>query len=701
MLILGFAVGVALLACAVGLVVLVRSPRHPAHLTFALGMSTLAAETVVAALALPEVSEWGTLEWMRLRLIVAALIPAPWVAFSRLYSRGDHALARQRWQVAWWALAILPVVGALVFQHDLVVATTPPDAPTPLARLGLAGLAVELFLLLGSVAVLTQVERTFRESVGVMRWRIKYLSLGVVALFGFRLYATSQALLFATPGEVIGRTGTVALLVACALMSVGLTRNRIFNVDVYPSQALVYRSVAVLLTGSYLVIVGVLSQVIGSLGNPGGLPLRAFLILVALAGLAALLLSERTRLQLRQFISRHLRRPTHDYREVWRTFTARTSSLVEPAAYCRAVTHWVSDTFQTLSASVWLLEESGDRLRLGGSTVLSDEAAREIELSGDELRTALAALTRLHGPVVIDATGHPWAEALARLHPGVFPHGGRRVGLPLDAGGRFLGLITLGDRVGGQPFTTEDLDLLKCVSDQVAAGLLGLRLSGQLVRAKEMEAFQTMSAFFVHDLKNTASTLSLTLQNLHEHFGNPDFREDALRAVQKSVQHLNGVIARLARLRQGLRVELASTQLGSVVATALDTLGPLPSIRLIREVTDLPPVMLDEEEFTKVIVNLVLNARDATGPGGEIRVRTAPEGVWAVVTVADNGVGMTPEFVRDSLFRPFQTTKNTGLGIGMFHSKMIVEAHRGRIEVESSFGEGTSFRVLIPFANGA
>ncbi|MGZ5025457.1 MAG: ATP-binding protein, partial [Chthoniobacterales bacterium] len=83
-------------------------------------------------------------------------------------------------------------------------------------------------------------------------------------------------------------------------------------------------------------------------------------------------------------------------------------------------------------------------------------------------------------------------------------------------------------------------------------------------------------------------------------------------------------------------------------------------------------------------------------PKGRVSVRTGTLNGWAVVTVADNGCGMSPAFLRDSLFRPFKTTKKNGLGIGMFQSKMIVEAHGGNIQVESETGAGTTFRVLLP-----
>src|SRR5207247_7003244 len=107
-------------------------------------------------------------------------------------------------------------------------------------------------------------------------------------------------------------------------------------------------------------------------------------------------------------------------------------------------------------------------------------------------------------------------------------------------------------------------------------------------------------------------------------------------------------------------------------------------------------IQADPEQLQKVVTNLLLNAREALNGDGEIRVQTAQENGWVTLSVTDNGCGMSEEFMHRSLFRPFQTTKKSGLGIGMFHSKAIVEAHQGRIEVESSVGQGATFRVLLP-----
>ena len=107
---------------------------------------------------------------------------------------------------------------------------------------------------------------------------------------------------------------------------------------------------------------------------------------------------------------------------------------------------------------------------------------------------------------------------------------------------------------------------------------------------------------------------------------------------------------------------------------------------------------MDPAQIQKVLTNLLLNARESLGDGGRIRVQTGVRNGWAALEVVDNGCGMSPEFINHRLFRPFETTKKRGIGIGMFHCKMIIEAHRGRIEVESEPGHGSAFRVLLPLA---
>jgi putative PEP-CTERM system histidine kinase len=259
-----------------------------------------------------------------------------------------------------------------------------------------------------------------------------------------------------------------------------------------------------------------------------------------------------------------------------------------------------------------------------------------------------------------------------------------------------VGALVLADRVNGADYTVEELELLQCIADQMTSVLLNLRLANEVARARELEAFRTMSAFFVHDLKNAAASLNLMLKNLPVHFDDPAFREDALRGVGNTARRIDEMIARLSALRQRPDVKPVEADLNELVSEAVERLDGMPDVELTKELQPLPGILADREQIQSVVTNLLLNARDAVGPGGRIQVRTDQRGGRVVLSVADNGCGMSPAFLKDSLFLPFQSTKTKGLGIGMFQSRMIVEAHGGSIQVESETGKGTTVRVSLP-----
>jgi signal transduction histidine kinase len=184
------------------------------------------------------------------------------------------------------------------------------------------------------------------------------------------------------------------------------------------------------------------------------------------------------------------------------------------------------------------------------------------------------------------------------------------------------------------------------------------------------------------------------------HFDDPEFRKDALRGIGNTAQRIDGMIARLSELRQRPDAVRDVTDLNQVVTTSLASVSSAPGVEVVSELEPVPPILGDREQLQSVVTNLILNARDAVGAGGRIHVRTGHRGGRVVVSVVDNGCGMSPAFVRDSLFRPFQSTKKKGLGIGLFQSRAIVLAHGGGVHVESEVGKGTSFHASFPVNAG-
>jgi signal transduction histidine kinase len=183
------------------------------------------------------------------------------------------------------------------------------------------------------------------------------------------------------------------------------------------------------------------------------------------------------------------------------------------------------------------------------------------------------------------------------------------------------------------------------------------------------------------------------LQNLPKHFDKPAFREDALSALRHCVDRIDNQVAQLSLLRRGLELNPQPADLNALVQRALEPLEQLAGEQFTRVLQPLPELPLDGAQTVSVITNLMMNALDAAGPTGRVELATAQRNGTIELTVSDTGCGMSPEFMRDSLFRPFRTTKKHGTGLGLYQCKQIVEAQGGRIHVQSELGKGTVVRV--------
>jgi putative PEP-CTERM system histidine kinase len=281
-------------------------------------------------------------------------------------------------------------------------------------------------------------------------------------------------------------------------------------------------------------------------------------------------------------------------------------------------------------------------------------------------------LAKLARPIELETSKETWLKPLKDIHAGRFRSGGNRICVPLLAGEQRVGVILLADRVNGVDYSGEEIDLLKCIGDQVAVSLLNIRLGKEMMVSKELEAFQSLSAFFVHDLKNSASTLSLMLQNLPVHFQDPAFRADALRGIGATVERINYLIGRLSAFPPHLELEVSEVDVNELVNEVLKEWNGAATPQVVTALQKLEKIPGDREKLQSVVTNLLFNAREAVNGDGRISVATMQRGDMVVLAVSDNGCGMSSQFLQRSLFRPFATTKKKGLGIGMFQSKRII-----------------------------
>jgi putative PEP-CTERM system histidine kinase len=713
----------AILSILLGVASVLRKKPSAATWCFFAGMAILGIVSLFTGLSLRATELPEVLRWLTLALIAKSFAPAAWLGFSLTYSRGDYRESLARWRIPLAIVALLPIGLSLAFRGELLqVVPAGPAGELLLLRSGVVGTALNVILLVAFVLILMNLEQTFRSAVGTMRWRIKYVILGLAVIFGAHLYVGSQAILFSAYDMALSGVESSGLLIGCLFLALAYARTGFAEIDVYPSRAVLRSSLTVLIVGGYLFIVGVLAQVVRRFGGAERFQFQVFVVLLGMAGLAVLLLSDRLRQRIHGFVGRHFRKAQHDSVRIWTEFSRRLANVKDQAGLCAASARLVSETFDVLSVTVWLLDDQKEQFVVGASTARQPGGNAAGNPPASASSAVPAGLRAKSSPFDLEEVNEPWAEELRQLNSTTFPNGGHRWCVPLRTGEESVGALLLADRVNGAAYSVEELELLQCIADQMTSVLFNLRLASEVARARELEAFRTMSAFFVHDLKNAAASLNLMLKNLPVHFDDPAFREDALRGVGNTARRIDDMIARLSALRERPDFKPVEADLNALVSEAVDRLEGMPQVELTKELQPLPRILADREQIQSVVTNLLLNARDAVSgeragggasrtvcgerveggasrtveSGGHIQVRTDHRGGRVVLSVADDGCGMSPAFLKESLFRPFQSTKKKGLGIGMFQSRMVVEAHGGTIQVESEAGKGTTVRVSLP-----
>jgi putative PEP-CTERM system histidine kinase len=279
-----------------------------------------------------------------------------------------------------------------------------------------------------------------------------------------------------------------------------------------------------------------------------------------------------------------------------------------------------------------------------------------------------------------------WLDALPRAW----------VILPLMQGDVLVAFIILMRSPTRGALNWEDSDLLKTVGRQAASYLVLWQATDALSESRQFEAFNRLSAFVVHDLKNLIAQLDLVVDNARRHLHKPGFMEDALQTVGSASAKMHRLLGQLrtGRAERGTTRSVNLNDVLEAVVSARSQASPAPVLEACSEALR---VNADRDRLAAVIEHLVQNAQEATPADGHVTVRMRGNGKWALVEVEDDGAGMDAEFIAERLFKPFDTTKgNAGMGVGVYESREFVHALGGEISVESAPRHGTLFRVKLP-----
>jgi putative PEP-CTERM system histidine kinase len=562
-----------------------------------------------------------------------------------------------------------------------VVGAPPPGADTgtrwsPLSFAPLIAVAIFGLVL---------VEQIYRRTEPSARWNMRPLALAFAGIFVFDLLLYADAELFRFVDVHLWAARGMAHAFAIPLLALAAVRNPDWSFGIALSRGLLARSTALAAAAAYLLVIAGLGYFVRAFGGSWGNALATLLIFGAGLVLALVTLSETFRAKVRVLVAKNFLAYRYDYREEWLKFTRTLSEREADQSLTDACVRALATLVESPGGSLWLRDAAGayqQRSHLNAPAI-----------AGSEM-TELAAFLRRTGWVidVADARRHPDKYEGLTL-PACLERFPAWLIVPLPTDEELTGFVVLLTPRVRVDVNWEVLDLLRTAGRQAASYLAHMQATDALLEARKFEAFNRMSAFVVHDLKNLVAQLQLMLRNAERHRANPEFQRDMLGTVGHAVERMNQMMRQLrsgeAPVENPRAVDLAA------IARRVQTLRAGDHCAVQIDARDGIVAIGHEERLERVIGHLVQNALDAAGEQGRVAVRVRREGDEAVVEVSDNGSGMSADFLRERLFKPFETTKSAGMGIGAYESDQYIRSIGGSITVQSVIGQGTTVRVAI------
>jgi putative PEP-CTERM system histidine kinase len=546
-----------------------------------------------------------------------------------------------------------------------------------------------------ALLVLVLLEQIYRNANASGRYGFKFLAIGLGGVFAYDLFMYSQAqLMQGVSQDLWSARGWISALLVPAI-AISARRSPAWSLDVFISRQAVVFSTAITAVGLYLLAMAIGGYYVRLGGGRWGAAANAIFFVGALAVLAAIIASGTVRRKLRVFVAKHFYRNKYDYRVEWLRFV-QTLSSVDGADIRETGLKAMAQVFESPGAFLYMRGHSG---RQFVPTASWPTSLNELpELGPIPLDHELVQLIARKQWIVDlqEYAAEPVAYQNISLPEWMKPLRTIRVIAPLLQQRELVGLVLL--LAPRPPFnlTFEDRDLLKTLGRHVATIIAQHDADRRLAESRQFEAYHRLTAFMMHDLKNSVAQLQLIVSNADRHKHKPEFVEDAISTIANATQ-------RISRLMEQLRDQdggktLQACNLTALILEVVSRCGdrqPVPV--LVESPASTATIRADFERLANALEHVIRNAQEASSRSDQISVRWSESDGMAEIVVTDTGAGMTPEFIRTRLFKPFDSTKGSkGMGIGAYQVREYVRSLDGEVEVQSSPGSGTAFHIRLP-----
>ncbi|HET7281193.1 MAG TPA: XrtA/PEP-CTERM system histidine kinase PrsK [Sphingomicrobium sp.] len=562
---------------------------------------------------------------------------------------------------------------------------------SPSATIAATGLVLRITTAAGALVL---VHNVYGQAAPASRSNIRFAMLGLALIWIYDLNLYTSLYLGSSGGRRLLEWRGLAVALAAPLFALGTRGEGAWRVRL--SRAATFQSLSLLAICAYFALMAILATALRGTGVDWSAGLMVGALAVMTVGAMVLIPSARARGWVKLKLAKHLFEHRYDYRTEWLRFT-ETLGRAGPDAppLSERIVKAFADIVDA-PGGMLLVGDDGGRLVVASANDWPGDGPPPDTF--EDSRHFWAEL-ETHGSVIeFEAVRGGWAKAEMKaltMPQWLVDEHAAWAGIPLLHQGRLVGLVVLAAPDYRRQLDWEDFDLLRTAGHQAASSLAEALGQEALSQAQRFEEFNRRFAFILHDVKNLVSQLSLLSRNAERHADNPEFRADMVATLKSSVGKMNELLARLAPHSPGRVERIEAQPLRPILTSAI------ASKRRDREVTLLGDAgvaaLVDANALEQAVVHLLQNALDASS-GEPVSVRVAKEAESVSIAIADKGVGMDGDFIRNRLFQPFASTKPGGFGIGAFEARSLISAMGGRLGVDSRPGRGTTFTITLPAA---
>ncbi len=573
------------------------------------------------------------------------------------------------------ALALLVVLGGTILPW-LLTHSEPQQLFLAVAWCNL------LLALLGIIVV----EQVFRNTLTRQKQAVTFLCLGSSLFFVYDLFLYSHALIFNAVDQSIWEARAAAHVIAILILIFATTRTK-HSSTISISRNIVFYSASLVVAGLFLFVMAAGGYYIKLYGGSWGTVLQVTLMITGGLTTAVALSSAKLRGSLRVFVNKHFFLHKYDYRAEWLNLINVLSQDTSNDDANSIALHAVANIFNSPGASLWLRED--DRITMVSAYGMAFDNDPDVMI--DTPFCDLLAADWVFSPtgrIAVDRKNNYF------LPPWLTAHDDLWIVMPLITKQELCGFIALLKPRNKTTLTWEDLDVMKTVGRQMGNYLALQQAAELLAQSKQFDTYNKLTAFVMHDLKNLIAQQGLVVENATKHKENPAFVEDAIKTIENSVARMNNL---LNKLQQKGPMTTKNVELNKILIESIHKCRgkrPNPSLRI--NATDVW-VNGDHDHLVMIFAHIIKNAQEATPTDGFVDVYLNKNSAKAVIQVEDNGHGMEGSFIKERLFRPFDTTKSgQGMGIGVFQTREYIQGLNGDVTVDSSVGGGTNFSISLP-----